>query len=187
MTIWLTSDTHFFHNKDFIYRPRGVTSMEEMNKKIITHWNEVVAPDDVIYHLGDVMMGADIEAGLDILRQLNGKKYLAYGNHDTDARLEAFQKSGLFEDIQMGYRLKDGKKTIILTHYPTFTGNYDSSKTYNLHGHTHQLNNFNSFDCCYHVGVDSHDCYPVRLTDAIEEIEEMKIKRRNEYEQVILF
>ena len=33
--IFLTSDSHFNHNKDFIYERRGFNSIEEMNEKII--------------------------------------------------------------------------------------------------------------------------------------------------------
>ena len=33
--IWLTSDLHFFHNREFVYKPRGFNSVEEMNEKII--------------------------------------------------------------------------------------------------------------------------------------------------------
>ena len=46
----------------------------------------------------------------------------------------------------------------------------------NLFGHTHQTTNFyNDNPYMYHVGVDSHDCYPVLLEDILESI---KIKRR---------
>ena len=33
--IWLTSDLHFCHNRDFIYEPRGFASVHEMNEAII--------------------------------------------------------------------------------------------------------------------------------------------------------
>ena len=33
--IWLISDTHFNHNKDFIWSPRGFNSVWEMNEVII--------------------------------------------------------------------------------------------------------------------------------------------------------
>ena len=55
MTIWFTSDTHFFHNKNFVYEPRGFTSVEEMNEEIVKRWNEKVGPNDIIYLLGDII------------------------------------------------------------------------------------------------------------------------------------
>ena len=152
-----------------------------MNQVIIDRWNNVVAPDDIVYHLGDVMMGADIDVILKILSQLNGKKYLAYGNHDTIARLEAFTQARVFEDIQMGYRIKLAKnKTGILTHYPTIVTNGDESRTFNFFGHTHQTTNFYEYIepqykyTMYHVGLDSHNCTPVPLEAARDEINRMR-------------
>ena len=136
--IFLTSDTHFNHNKDFVYAARGFKTIEEMNKAIIENWNAVVTDEDTVYLLGDVIMGEDLQAGLRLISKLKGKKYLAYGNHDTDARLKAFKTNRFFEDIQMGYRLKYGKKNFILTHYPTVTANGEDTRTINLYGHTHQ-------------------------------------------------
>ena len=33
--IYLTSDTHFCHNKDFLYEPRGFQSIEEHDEAIV--------------------------------------------------------------------------------------------------------------------------------------------------------
>lgn len=169
--IWLTSDTHLNHNKDFIWKARGFASIEDMNAAIIERWNSVVKDEDIVYHLGDVMMGADLQAGLRMISKLKGQKYLAFGNHDTDARLKAFKTNHFFQDIQMGYRIKINKKIFILTHYPTVTANGEDIRTINLYGHTHQENNFfENRPYMYHVGVDSHDCYPIKIEDIIEEI-----------------
>ena len=55
--IFLTSDLHFGHNKEFIYKVRGFNSIEEMNEAIIERWNSVVNNDDDVYVLGDLMLG----------------------------------------------------------------------------------------------------------------------------------
>ena len=170
--IFLTSDTHFNHNKDFVYAARGFKTIEEMNEAIIKNWNAIVTDEDTVYLLGDVIMGEDLQAGLRLISKLKGKKYLAYGNHDTDARLKAFKTNRFFEDIQMGYRLKYGKKNFILTHYPTVTANGEDIRTINLYGHTHQ-NESNFFEeriYMYHVGMDSHNCTPICIDDVIAEI-----------------
>ena len=45
----------------------------------------------------------------------------------------------------------------------------------NLYGHTHQQTNFfNDNPFMYHVGVDSHDCYPVSIDEIIYDIKEKK-------------
>ena len=134
--IWLTSDLHFNHDKDFIWKARGYESVQEMNEEQIAKFNSFVSHEDIVYILGDNMMGMDMNSGLAYLRRLNGIKYLAIGNHDTDARIEAYKKSGIFADIQFGYRLKHKGRTYILTHYPTVTANGEDTRTINLYGHT---------------------------------------------------
>ena len=111
--IWLISDTHLNHDKEFIWKARGFNSVQEMNDAIIERWNEVVKYDDVVYHLGDFIM-SDLDSGIAFIKQLKGKIKLAIGNHDTQNRLVAFCDLYNFDDIQFGYRLKEGKKSFLL-------------------------------------------------------------------------
>lgn len=174
--IWLTSDLHFNHDKDFIWKARGFESVQEMNEAIVKNFNSVVAPEDTVYILGDNMMGMDMNSGLAYLRRLNGIKYAAIGNHDTDARIEAYRKAGIFADIQFGYRIKVKGKVYILTHYPTVTANGDDLRVVNLYGHTHQeqSNFFEERPYMYHVGLDSHDCFPVDMETVVADITNFK-------------
>lgn len=174
--IWLISDTHLNHDREFIWKARGFNSVEEMNNAIIERWNEVVKYDDVVYHLGDVIMG-DLDAGIKLVKQLNGKIRLAIGNHDTSARLDAFYNLYNFDNIQFGYRLKEKKKTFLLTHYPLLSGNFDNSKTYSIHGHTHSTNPFCEYDMMYNVNCDANNCKPVAYEDMIRSIIERKISK----------
>ena len=62
-----------------------------------------------------------------------------------------------------------------LSHFPTITSNLEKETlkqcTICLFGHTHQNNNFfMDMPFMYHVGVDSHNCTPVLLDDAIEDM-----------------
>ena len=175
MEIWLSSDTHFGHNKEFLYGPRGFTNVKEMNEAIIENWNSVVKPEDITYLLGDVMLG-DNNAGLDCLKELNGLIYVIWGNHCTDTRKKLL--SALPNVIALGYahQFKYGKLSIYLSHYPTLTTNYDdkhfSQHVLSLHGHTHQKTNWldpkNPF--LYHVGLDSHNNTPVHIDEVITDI-----------------
>ena len=169
--IWLISDTHFNHARDFILQPRGFTTINEMNEAIIQRWNDRVKPDDIVYHLGDVIMG-DLDSGIELIKRLNGHIRLAIGNHDTPARIEAFKS--LFDDIQFGYRIIKKKKVFLLTHYPQITGNYDNSQTYSIHGHTHSLNPFNEDYPMYNVSCEAHFCTPILFEEAIEQIRNYK-------------
>lgn len=70
--IYLTSDLHFGHNKDFLYKPRGFDSIQQHDEQIIKNWNEIITDEDEIYILGDLMLN-DNEYGLKCLKQLKGK------------------------------------------------------------------------------------------------------------------
>lgn len=169
--IWFTSDLHFGHDKDFVWKARGFNSIEEMNEAIISRFNSKVLPEDTVYILGDLMLG-DKDAGKACLKRLNGKKIVVLGNHDTNPRIEIYKKYA--EEVVYAMPLKYKKKSFFLSHYPTLTGNMDDRPghcTFNLHGHTHQTSNYTrGYKFMYHVGVDSHDCYPVHIDDVIESI-----------------
>jgi calcineurin-like phosphoesterase family protein len=175
--IWLTSDLHLNHSKDFIYKARGFNSIEEMNIAIIENYNSVVSDMDDVFILGDCIMG-NINEGIELLDQLKGNKYLAYGNHDTNNKIKAYVDNDIFKNIQMGYRLKYKKMEFLLTHYPTLVANYDDPKpVYNLSGHTHQSDSsFSDIAHNYNVGVDCHQCYPIALDDIYQEIKENRKK-----------
>lgn len=161
--IWIISDTHFNHNKDFILKPRSFSTVEEMNEKIIERWNSIVQPNDTVYHLGDIALG-EVNAAVPLIKRLNGKIKLAIGNHDTDAKLKIYSTLSNIEDIQFGYRIKKGKNTFLLTHYPQFTGNYDTSKTYSIHGHTHCSNTFTEgYDLMFNVSCEALACMPINI------------------------
>ena len=174
--IFLTSDTHFAHQPMFLWEPRGFQGVEEMNEAIIERWNKVIKPDDIVYHLGDIMLSNN-KVGLECMKRLNGQIFLIFGNHDTDNR-----KNLLFQECEhlyggwYAYLIKYGKFSIYLSHYPTLTANYDdkhfSQHVINMHGHTHQQKNWLQSDnpFMYHVGMDSHNCTPVHIDEAITDV-----------------
>ncbi len=80
MKIWVTSDTHFYHTKLMEYEGRPAN----FNEVIISNWNKLVAPDDSIIHLGDVILDRHSELQ-GIMGQLNGRKILCRGNYDYES------------------------------------------------------------------------------------------------------
>ena len=115
------------------------------------------------------MMGMDISSGLAYLRRLNGTKYLVIGNHDTDARIEEYKKSGIFADIQFAYRLRHIGHSYYLSHNPTIIANGEDLRSINLFAHTHQTTtHFEDRKYMYHVGVDSNHGFPISLDEIHE-------------------
>ena len=60
--IWITSDLHLCHDREFLYEPRGFSSIDEMNAAVVTNWNNSVAVEDDVYVLGDLMLNDDAAA-----------------------------------------------------------------------------------------------------------------------------
>ena len=178
MAIWITSDWHFCHNRDFLYEPRGFTNPDEMNRAIIERHNSMVSFDDDVYVLGDLMLNDD-EKGLRCISQLNGNIHIIRGNHDTDRRLELYNNLYNVVEIQEAKHFRYKKYHFFFCHYPTLTANYSDekplkSRLINLCGHTHTKDKFLHFDdsLIYHVELDAHDCYPVNIDNILEDIKE---------------
>lgn len=174
--IYLTSDTHFCHDKSFLYEPRGFSSVSEMNQAIVKNWNKTVGKDDDVYHLGDVMLNNNAE-GARLLHQLNGRIHIILGNHDTDARVDIFNDSYNVVEVCYGRPLKYEGYHFFLSHYPTITSNFDHGKplkarVINLCGHSHTSNPFQDWDkgIIYHVELDAHRNTPVSIDDCLSDI-----------------
>ena len=172
--IWTTSDWHFGHDREFIWKARGFASVEDMNEAIVQRYNSLVLPDDDIYVLGDLMLGPS-DASLKYIERLNGRLHIVWGNHDTDSRKAKYAELPNVVESNYATMLKYKKHHFYMSHYPTLTGNLEKESltqmTLNLFGHTHQKTNFHmDMPFMYHVGIDSHNCFPVLLDDIIEEM-----------------
>lgn len=148
---FVTSDTHFFDdnmigNRDFA--PRPYNSPAEMNDAIVAHWNAIVGPDDLVYHLGDIAVyflkpqKRAYEAVYEILEQLNGHLVLIKGNHDNRglfkylaARNHSWGGRPKYEFHDVGKLIKYDHRQYYMTHYPLMLG--IAPQIVNLHGHIH--------------------------------------------------
>ena len=177
--VWLTSDLHLCHDREFIWGPRGFKSVEEMDAAIVANWNRVVSPADIVFVLGDFMLNDD-EKGMNYLRELKGMIIPVRGNHDSDKRWESYMKSYNVEprdgDDLVVY-LKYGGLTFYLSHYPTICDNFNEGKPLSrkivcLCGHTHCQDRWSDIGkgLIYHVEQDAHNCTPVALDEIIKEI-----------------
>ena len=177
--IYLTSDLHLFHDRDFIYGPRGFETVYEHAEKVLENWNKLITKEDDVYILGDLMLN-DNKLGYKFLSQLNGNLHIVYGNHDTDTRIAIY--NDLHNVVEMcGYAtmLKYGKWNFYLSHFPTKTANYDDSKKHigknlwNLCGHVHTKDKFLEMRqglMSYHVELDAHENQPVSIDTVIQDI-----------------
>ena len=175
--IWLTSDLHFCHDRAFLWQPRGFPDVKTHNEQIVSNWNSVVAPEDIVYVLGDIMLN-DNQEGMNCLSQLNGSIKIIRGNHDTDVRWGLYSTLPNVETIGWSTMIKYQKYNFYLSHFPVLTSNLEKSPhlrehILNLYGHTHQKDNFyqDNFNM-FHVGLDSHNCCPILLDNILSQIQE---------------
>ena len=177
--IWITSDWHFNHNKEFIWKARGFSSVEEMNEDIIKKYNSVITNDDVVYCLGDCGLGGSGEESLNKLKscieRLNGTIIIIRGNHCTNQRSELYKQCKNVQQISYAEMIHYRKYHFYLSHYPTLTANLDDDKplrarTINLCGHSHATDPFADWEkgCIYHCEVDAHNGFPISLDTIIE-------------------
>lgn len=139
MKVWLISDTHFGHENiykfvsfDGVQRVRSTfNSAKEGDEYMFDRWNDLVRPEDHVYHLGDVAM--NMAPYVHRIRSLPGHKRLILGNHDKDP-MKIYADAG-FEKI-MSVRMWD-RKVVILTHMPMHPDGLSKSKA-NIHGHIHE-------------------------------------------------
>lgn len=170
--IFIISDTHFGHYNAYTFYNYDGTKMRpwdndlEADEIMIQRWNEVVKPNDRIYHLGDVVFNRN--KGDLILPRLNGRKVLIKGNHD---KFKPNWYLKYFDDI----RACHNRDNYLLTHIPV----HPSSKARfirNLHGHVH-ANHLTPEDkwyrnCC----VEVNDYRPVPFEIIIEETKSLQEK-----------
>ena len=167
--VFFISDTHFGHEKTCTVFKRGdgtllrpFSSAEEMNEEMVRRWNEVVRPDDKVYHLGDVTIN---HKNLPILDRLNGNKRLIRGNHDT-AKTKTYMK--YFGEIY-GVRVLE---KFILSHIPLHVDSITSRFNTNVHWHTHA--NYIDHPGYFCVCVEQIDYRPIEMTELLQKIAEKK-------------
>ena len=157
--IFFTSDTHFGSSRAMTLSRRPFTSAKEMDAALILNWNNIVASDDVVYHLGDF-------GNLDVRPYLHGKIHLILGNYETDAIKEnpALQKEleKCFVSVlpHTTLNLKDNAP-IYLTHKPSEC----KRDMFNLFGHIHGLRKVSQNGL--NVGVDANHFAPISEDDVL--------------------
>ena len=138
------SDLHFYH-RNLIDRmdKRGFDSVESMNEYMISQWNSRVRKNDEVVILGDLGY-MDGKTANQLLKRLNGKKFLIRGNHDRYFLEDKEFDQNQFEWVKDYAELNDNKRVVVLSHYPImcYNGQYrkdpeGNPRRYMLYGHVH--------------------------------------------------
>lgn len=163
--IFFSSDHHFFHKGILKHCNRPFASMEYMDEVMIERWNSIVHEKDQVIHLGDFSFHK-LDKTLEILKRLNGFKFLIEGNHDKHL-LKKPEFVSQFGWVKPYHVIKVGSdpglnksQMIVLMHYAMKVWDKSHYGSWMLHGHSHNtlLDDPNSL--LLDVGVDGWDYYP---------------------------
>ncbi len=152
--IFISSDFHYNHNKDFIYASRGYSNIIEHNRSIIDTINQYVLENDILICLGDPCLNCtekEFDIFFDSLKCQD--ILLINGNHNnpgyTIYQRELYNQYSLknCELYPLMYKkitfLGDYIETyynnqkLILFHYPITSWNKIRRDAVMLHGHCH--------------------------------------------------
>lgn len=183
---FVTADTHFGHARISDLAGRPFADVASMDAELVRRWNETVAPNAVVLHLGDVALGP-IEQSLALTAQLHGRRYLVPGNHDrvssatqTKRAIERFrpiyEAAGwtVLPELLRGERRG---RALLASHYP-YRGDSQEIERHQkhrpvddglplIHGHTHARDR-GAHGRQFHVGVDAFDYAPIAF-DAVDD------------------
>lgn len=191
--MWVISDTHFGH-KNFLSfldddgnRIRPFDSVDELDELMVERWNDVVKPQDKVYHLGDVFFG-DKDHFNKLWARLNGKKRLIVGNHDDIRYLSGknpINDQWYFEKVDLWRVWRDER--MLFSHIPLNPDNTwlflapDESEEgdcgparvpmLNVHGHIHQ--NASPEGAYLNVSVEVTDYRPVNVETIVDKVRKM--------------
>lgn len=183
--IYFTSDTHIDHYNILTpsYDDRPFKDLSHMREELVSRHNEVVDPDDIVYHLGDLSMKH--ESVPYYLQRLHGVHILCAGNHDRCFRqekyIEVYKEYGFaevhVEPIKVYF--EELGQEVLLSHLP-YKG--DPAEKY----HDKRPENQGLWHICGHVhtswkvkgkeinvGVMQWDYYPVSIPQIKEIVNDL--------------
>lgn len=159
---WFVADTHFAHANII----RGISKWTDKsgcrnfdtfsthNEWLIKEINDVVKPDDTLWHLGDWSFGGEHRISEFRNRLACQNIFLVTGNHDRYIKKfqETPEKYGFKFICDYAELNLDGVQ-LVLSHYPIESWVNMERGAYHLHGHVHGKGR--PLSGRYDVGMDS--------------------------------
>lgn len=166
MRRWIISDTHFGHTKLCTEGIGHTRRPADVDQRIIRNWKQLVAPEDLVIHLGDIAFTfMDTKAVFD---DLPGRKVLLIGNHD--AHTVSWYMANGFAFAADGLLLGG----VWYTHKPARKLPYGAR--INVHGHLHNRwsRGQRVFPHCRCFALEYEDYAPRKLDSFLRSIEREK-------------
>lgn len=137
-SLFFTADLHFGH-KAMPERFRTVfADIQAHDDLLIYFWNRTVPENGHVFILGDFSF-APANRTAQILRILNGTKYLVKGNHDSGLSKwvrDHFAWVKDYHEQKVDWH-DHGRRRLVMSHYPMRSWNNMHHGAWQLHGHSH--------------------------------------------------
>lgn len=179
---YITSDIHFGHKNIMSFCPKsrafGSGDTTKMDEEIIRRWNSKIQPEDHTYILGDFAF-CNAEKAISHLQRLNGKKTLIVGNHDSKLIKNA-EFCAEFVSIHDYLSIQMNEIKVVMFHYPIAEWDQMHRGAVHFHGHLHgSLSGMEAYRAL-DVGMDNSECYPWKLSSAVDQALKGKIKNHHQ-------
>lgn len=184
--VYIASDFHLGHKRDFIYKPRGYNDYYTHTNDILLTVNNTIATTDILLYIGDFCLNTSIEECYTYLNRINCQTiYMLWGNHNSRvseiytqqlkeqygvADVEIYPlkyKNVIFvgDYLEVTYKHQD----YICCHYPIKSWNNISHGSIMCHGHCHGniKDHLIETDVCGKIIDVSWDVFkkPMKLTE----------------------
>ena len=148
--VFVTSDLHLGHQRDFVWKARGFKDVAEHDNGVIDSINTRVRPADTLLFLGDFCLNTTAEKFNEYLSRIQCQNILAlWGNHNNPQEKNIYRKA-MPEGVEtypfkyrnmtfMGHYVEailQGQFTV-MCHYPIYVWNEMSHGAWMLCGHSH--------------------------------------------------
>ena len=133
MAVFVTSNLQLGRPSALKKYNREYEDVDDMTKKMIDKWNEVVTKDDTVYHIGNFAW--DPKTAQEALLRLNGQIYFILGEHDQ--ALETLQSKGMLRNrVQIVNDFVDlPQHNAALSYWPMKVWPGKSKKQYSIIGY----------------------------------------------------
>jgi calcineurin-like phosphoesterase family protein len=171
--IYFTSD--LFLSRPQSAKTRGFASIQEMDDHIITNWNELVKPEDLVYHLGNFAwdpIGAE-----DGIQKLNGTIAFISGDWDLAIR-DILGNIPQHEILKEEIVLLDALD-LVISHWPLLDWPGMNDKTIHIHGGSKHKSVINKESIRINCNTELWSYKPINL-DTIMNLIDMFSEQPNE-------
>jgi calcineurin-like phosphoesterase family protein len=178
MKTWVTSDLHFGHKNIMkfcpVTRARFRDDVDYMNEAMVREWNDLIAPEDTVYILGDVAF-LPAQKAAEYMMRCNGVKILVEGNHDRKTLNDpTFRRC--FHEVHKYLDINYNGTKVVMSHYPFLEWDQMHRGSVMLYGHLHGGTTGMEKYRMQDVGMDATGMIAVSLDDVVASALKREIK-----------